>query len=80
MSPEHDKSLPTKDEIEYVKEQVVLFEDLLSLADPMESGTQMSNGKVPLEMVIYDNIYKRVMIDIIMDRTFKETRQKSLTQ
>ena len=39
----------------------------------------MSNGKVPLEMVIYDNIYKRIMIDILMDRTFSETRQKSIT-
>ena len=46
----------------------------------MESGTQMSNGKVPLEMVIYDNIYKRIMIDILMDRTFDETRKKSIVQ
>ena len=38
----------------------------------MESGTHMSHGKIPFEMVIYDNIYKRIMIDIIMDRTFKE--------
>ena len=70
VAPEGDANLPSQDEIEYVKEQVVVFQDLLSQVDPMESGTQMSNGKVPLEMVIYDNIYKRIMIDILMDRTF----------
>ena len=76
VSPENDDSLPTKAEIEYVKEQVVIFEDLLSLeTDKMESGTHMSHGKIPLEMVIYDNIYKRIMIDIIMDRTFKEEKR-----
>ena len=74
VSPDSDASLPTDVEVMYVEKEIAVLEDILS-DNPGLSDTFMGGGKIDMKNTIFDNMYKRILIDVIMQRAFPEPLQ-----